>query len=69
MRRPLTCLLTAATAVAAVASTTLAAPTSQAAAPLTYVALGDSYTAASGVLPPDPTARPSACGRPSTTRT
>jgi lysophospholipase L1-like esterase len=28
------------------------------AAPLTYVALGDSYSAGSGVLPPDPTAPP-----------
>lgn len=28
------------------------------AAPLTYVALGDSYSAASGVLPPDPAAPP-----------
>ena len=28
------------------------------AAPLTYVALGDSYSAGSGVLPPDPTASP-----------
>jgi lysophospholipase L1-like esterase len=28
-------------------------------APLRYVALGDSYSAASGVLPPDPTAPPS----------
>jgi lysophospholipase L1-like esterase len=32
------------------------APTSQAAGALRYVALGDSYSAASGVLPPDPTA-------------
>src|ERR1700683_4235958 len=28
------------------------------AAPLSYVALGDSYSAGSGVLPPDPTAPP-----------
>ena len=34
------------------------APVSQAAEPLHYVALGDSYSAASGVLPPDPTAPP-----------
>jgi lysophospholipase L1-like esterase len=33
----------------------VAAPTSQAATPLKYVALGDSYSAGSGVLPPDPT--------------
>jgi hypothetical protein len=32
------------------------APSSQAASALRYVALGDSYSAASGVLPPDPTA-------------
>ena len=35
-----------------------AAPGSQAATPLKYVALGDSYSAASGVLPPDPEAAP-----------
>jgi len=35
------------------------APTAQGATePLRYVALGDSYSAASGVLPPDPTAPP-----------
>ena len=33
-------------------------PSSQAAPALAYVALGDSYSAASGVLPPDPTAPP-----------
>jgi lysophospholipase L1-like esterase len=38
----------------------LGAPSSQAAtSPVRYVALGDSYSAASGVLPPDPTAPPS----------
>lgn len=36
----------------------LGAPSSQASAPLRYVALGDSFSAASGVLPPDPTAPP-----------
>jgi hypothetical protein len=36
----------------------LGAPASQATEPLRYVALGDSYSAASGVLPPDPTAPP-----------
>ncbi len=37
----------------------VAVPAAQAAAaPLSYVALGDSYSAASGVLPPDPTAPP-----------
>jgi hypothetical protein len=35
-----------------------AAATRAAAAPMHYVALGDSYSAASGVLPPDPTAPP-----------
>jgi lysophospholipase L1-like esterase len=34
----------------------MGAPASQAAAPVRYVALGDSYSAASGVLPPDPAA-------------
>jgi lysophospholipase L1-like esterase len=34
------------------------APGSQAATPLKYVALGDSYSAASGNLPPDPSAAP-----------
>ena len=33
-------------------------PASQAEESLHYVALGDSYSAASGVLPPDPTAPP-----------
>ncbi|HEX8004105.1 MAG TPA: SGNH/GDSL hydrolase family protein [Mycobacteriales bacterium] len=41
----------------ALAALTLAVP-SQAAPPLRYVALGDSYSAASGVLPPDPFAPP-----------
>jgi lysophospholipase L1-like esterase len=36
----------------------MGAPASQASTPLRYVALGDSYSAASGVLPPDPTAPP-----------
>ena len=50
---------------AAVCATTLAtigligaAPVSQAATPLKYVALGDSYSAASGNIPPDPSAAP-----------
>jgi lysophospholipase L1-like esterase len=62
MRRRLSATLsTFATLAAAVAVT--AAP-SQAAEdePLRYVALGDSYSAASGVFPPDPAAPP-ACGR------
>lgn len=49
MRRPVLCSL------AALASLVVAAPTSQAATPLRYVAMGDSYSSASGVLPPDPT--------------
>lgn len=44
--------------LAALVGLVLAAPASQASAPLRYVALGDSYSAASGVLPPDPTAAP-----------
>ncbi|MGN6255689.1 MAG: SGNH/GDSL hydrolase family protein [Solirubrobacterales bacterium] len=51
-----------AAAVAAVgailAPVLLAQAASAAAAPLRYVALGDSYSAASGVLPPDPLAPP-----------
>src|SRR5829696_1433957 len=49
----------AACVLSAVVFVLLGAPSSQAAAPLRYVALGDSYSAASGVLPPDPTAPPS----------
>ncbi|MCW2846221.1 MAG: putative secreted hydrolase [Marmoricola sp.] len=53
-RRTLTSVL----AAAAVAASLVAAavPTSQASTPLRYVALGDSYSAASGVLPVDPAA-------------
>jgi lysophospholipase L1-like esterase len=55
-------LAASALAVAAAAGVVAAAPASQAStaapAPLRYVALGDSYSAASGVLPPDPTAAP-----------
>jgi hypothetical protein len=39
--------------VGAICAFALAAPLAQAATPLRYVALGDSYSAASGVLPPD----------------
>ncbi|HEV2726720.1 MAG TPA: SGNH/GDSL hydrolase family protein [Solirubrobacterales bacterium] len=46
------------TAVIAVAVFSLALTAQAAAAPLRYVALGDSYSAASGVLPPDLTAPP-----------
>jgi lysophospholipase L1-like esterase len=45
--------------IAAVLAFALAAQVAQAAvSPLRYVALGDSYSAASGVLPPDPLAPP-----------
>jgi lysophospholipase L1-like esterase len=44
--------------LAALVGLVVAAPASQASAPLRYVALGDSYSAASGVLPPDPSAAP-----------
>lgn len=50
----LAALVLSAGALTAVAT----APGSQAAGPLRYVALGDSYSAASGVLPPDPSAPP-----------
>jgi lysophospholipase L1-like esterase len=53
-RRTLASFLAAATAAAGLVATE--APSSQAASALRYVALGDSYSAASGVLPPDPTA-------------
>ncbi len=43
--------------VSAVAALAVATPSS-AATPLRYVAMGDSYSAASGNLPPDPTAAP-----------
>lgn len=52
MRRLVVCLL------ALLVSTVVVAPPSAAAMPVRYVALGDSYSAASGVLPPDPTAPP-----------
>src|SRR4051794_13236674 len=45
-------------AVAAVLLGLVTAPAAGAATPLRYVALGDSYSAASGVQPPDPTAQP-----------
>ena len=45
-------------AVLAAAICALAFAAQAAAAPLRYVALGDSFSAASGVLPPDPTAPP-----------
>jgi lysophospholipase L1-like esterase len=45
-------------AVAAGSVFTMAAPSQATTPTLRYVALGDSYSAASGVLPPDPTASP-----------
>ena len=48
----------AAGVLAALVGVLLGAPASSAAEPLRYVALGDSYSAASGVLPPDPAAPP-----------
>ena len=61
MRRiVLTALTTALTAALLAGGGTGTAPSSAAGAraPLDYVAMGDSYSAASGVLPPDPTAPP-----------
>lgn len=49
-------------AVASLAWTATATSASAATAPLLYVALGDSYSAASGTVPPDPTAPPQ-CAR------
>ncbi|MGY1829489.1 SGNH/GDSL hydrolase family protein [Geodermatophilus sp. SYSU D01180] len=54
MRRLLTVLLAALAGLLLVVPPASAAPPG----PLRYVALGDSYSAASGVLPPDPTAPP-----------
>lgn len=58
LRRTAAALVAAAAALAGT-SVVATAPSSQAApAPLRYVALGDSYSAASGVLPLDPSAFP-----------
>jgi lysophospholipase L1-like esterase len=48
----------AACVLAALVGILIGAPSASARGPLRYVALGDSYSAASGVLPPDPTAAP-----------
>jgi lysophospholipase L1-like esterase len=61
MRRAIIGLLTALLTGALLAGTTGGSPSSAAGgsgarAPLDYVAMGDSYSAASGVLPPDPSA-------------
>ncbi|WP_425840709.1 SGNH/GDSL hydrolase family protein [Streptomyces fractus] len=50
--------LTALAATTGAALVTLSAPAHAAPGPLSYVALGDSYSAASGVLPLDPKASP-----------
>jgi lysophospholipase L1-like esterase len=49
-------LLASAAALVCAAALVTISPAAQAADPLDYVALGDSYSAASGVLPPDPAA-------------
>jgi hypothetical protein len=48
----------AACALTVLAIVLVGAPASHASSPVRYVALGDSYSAASGVLPPDPAASP-----------
>jgi lysophospholipase L1-like esterase len=64
MRRRLSATFASLAAAAVAVTAVPAAGPSQAAEeePLRYVALGDSYSAASGVFPPDPTAPPQ-CGR------
>ncbi len=56
MRRLIVPVLAAVAVVLGLAAPASATPRPP--APLDYVALGDSYSAASGVLPPDPTAAP-----------
>jgi lysophospholipase L1-like esterase len=51
-------LVIAAAALTVLGTIGLAQPSGASTAPLRYVALGDSYSAASGTLPPDPTAAP-----------
>jgi lysophospholipase L1-like esterase len=62
VHRRLIASVLATTAAAAACIASVAAPSGATNAALRYVALGDSYSAASGVLPPDPTAPP-ACLR------
>jgi lysophospholipase L1-like esterase len=50
--------LVAAGVLAAAATPVASAASAASSAPLKYVAMGDSYSAASGTLPPDPTASP-----------
>ena len=57
MSRTLAVVLAAATLLGGTVASAL--PSTAATGPLRYAALGDSYSAASGVLPPDPTAPPS----------
>jgi lysophospholipase L1-like esterase len=57
-RRAVRSVLASGAALAAVATTVALAPTASAAKQLNYVALGDSYSAASGLFPADPTANP-----------
>ncbi len=56
MRRAIIGALTSLLAAGLVAGTTSTAPSSAVGARIDLVAMGDSYSAASGVLPPDPTA-------------
>jgi lysophospholipase L1-like esterase len=58
VHRRLIATLLATTAAVAASVAGVAAPSGAITAPLRYVALGDSYSAASGVVPPDPTAPP-----------
>ncbi|CAM5608020.1 Lipase 2 OS=Streptomyces fumanus OX=67302 GN=GCM10018772_28230 PE=4 SV=1 [Streptomyces fumanus] len=55
-------VMTATAATAGALSLGLAGPAAHASTPLDYVALGDSYSAGSGVLPVD-LSRPCGCGR------
>jgi lysophospholipase L1-like esterase len=53
-RRTLASLVAGASALVGALATAAPAPSQASPSPLRYVALGDSYSAASGVLPPDP---------------
>lgn len=58
MQRLVVCVLAALVGVLIGVAPAQARPPAPDDGPLRYVALGDSYSAASGVLPPDPTAHP-----------
>ncbi len=58
MPRSVAVLIAASVLTAGVAAVAIASPVAAGTDPLRYVALGDSYSAASGTLPPDPTAPP-----------